>query len=100
MVATARGAHLYLFPRIDASLTYTPYIQLRLETDAEHRRLGLGDMSQVMPYLDAYTFPDLLERIYWAKLSLTTTIAERLSAVLSARYAGHRGGCSVPSLRL
>lgn len=86
-----KGAHLYLFPRIDASLTYTPYIQLRLETDAEHRRLGLGDMSQVMPYLDAYTFPDLLERIYWAKLSLTTTIAERLSAVLSARYAGHRG---------
>ena len=86
-----KGAHLYLFPRIDASLTYIPYIQLRLETDAEHRRLGLGDMSQVMPYLDAYTFPDLLERIYWAKLSLTTTIAERLSAVLSARYAGHRG---------
>ena len=84
------ASHLYLFPKVDASLTYSRYLQLRLETDAELHRLGLGDMQEVMPYLDAYTFPDRLERTYWGKLSLSTTIADRFNATAFARYSGHR----------
>ena len=47
-------------------------------------------MQEVMPYLDAYTFPDRLERTYWGKLSLSTTIADRFNATAFARYSGHR----------
>lgn len=85
------GAQLYLFPKIDARLSYGSAFSLRLESDAEHYAQLRGQLlSREMPYLSPTSYPELLERRSWVKLSAKTLLEDRFSAEAWVGYSSHR----------
>ena len=85
------GAQLYLFPKVDARLSYGSAFSLRLESDAEHYAQLRGQLlSREMPYLSPTSYPELLERRSWVKLSAKTLLQDRFSAEAWVGYSSYR----------